>query len=328
MKRLLKSIVVGVAGLAMLSGVALAQDKPEKTDITIGLAVTVPTMLPVFLALDEGYFKEEGLNVKIIAFSGGTDLVRAMIAGSVDVGLSGLASVTVGIKADQPLKVFYGGFNMVMFEWYAVKGITSLADTKGKRFGVARLGSSTDVLTRYALKKNGIDPKSVQIVQGGESSPRLAAMEAGQLDVNILEPPATYAAADRGLNLIFKQSDIAPDSPYHTFFATEDFIKKDPNTVRALLRGFIKGVRRAKADKERSVKLLEDRIKLSKDYSARTYDNFIGQIYEDGRMPSDAGMQSFWEIGIMAGDFTEPWPKDRYLDSTFIDSYNQWKPAE
>jgi len=324
----MKAFAASIACLAMLTGAAEAQGKPEKTDVTIGLPVTTSTFLPIYLAQEEGYFKDEGLNVKIIAFHGGTDLVRAVIAGSVDVGVTALAGVTLGIKAHQPIKVFYGGFDMALFDWYAVKGIKSMADTKGKRFGVSRLGSSTDFLTRYALLKNGVDPKSVQIIQGGGSIPRLAAMDSGQLDVNILASPEKFIAADKGYNLIYKQSQIAPDYPFHVFFANESLLKKDPNTVRALLRGFVRGVRKAKSDKARSVKLLEERVKLEKKYAARAYDDFIDQIHEDGRLPSKEGMKAFWEIGIMSGDYKEPWPESRYLDPTFIETYNQWKPAK
>jgi NitT/TauT family transport system substrate-binding protein len=328
MNQLLKSTAAGLACLAALTSAALSQGKPEKTDLTIGLPLTTSTLLPIYVAEKEGYFKEEGLNVRVVAFNGGTDLVRAMISGSVDVGLTSLPDVTVGMKAQQPIKVFYGGFNMGVFDWYAVKSIKSMADVKGKRFGVSRLGSSTDFLTRYALKKNGIDPASVQIIQGGGSAPRLSAMEAGQLDVNILATPEKFIAADKGYNLIYKQTQIASDYPFHVFFATESFLKDKPNSVKALLRGFVKGVRKAKADKPAAIKVLEEAVKLDAKYASRAYDDFINNIYEDGRMPSENGMKTFWEIGMMAGDYTEAWPKERYLNSTFIDSYDQWKPAK
>jgi ABC-type nitrate/sulfonate/bicarbonate transport system substrate-binding protein len=226
------------------------------------------------------------------------------------------------------LRVFYGGFNMAVFDWYAVKGIKSMADTKGKRFGISRIGSSTDLLTRYALKVSGVDPKSVKIVQGGGSSPRLAAMEAGQIDVNIFAPPDKFIAADKGYNLIFRQRDIAPDYPFHVFFATQDFIKSHPNTITALLRGVVRGIRTAKADKKLSEKVLVAQVGISPKYAGRTYDDFIDKVYEDGRLPSDKGMKTFWDLGLMSGKYKSAWPKSRYLDPTYINSYAKWKPAK
>jgi NitT/TauT family transport system substrate-binding protein len=329
MNATIKLIAAATTMLMLHAGAAFAQEKPEKTEVTIGLPVTTSTFLPLYLADSEGFFKEEGLDVQLTAFRGGTDMVRGMIAGAVDMGVTALAGVTLGIKAGQPLKVFYGGFNMAIFDWYAIQKITSIEDAKGARFGVTRIGSSTDFLTRYALKTKGLDPKTdVKIIQGGGSASRLAAMAADQIDVNIFAPPETFIAKDAGYNLILKQTDIAPDYPFHVFFATEDYIEKNPNTIKAVLRAFVKGVRLAKADKQRSVKELMDRVGMEEKYASRTYDQIIGQIYEDGRLPSDKGMQTFWGIGIESGQFKEAWDKDSYLLPTFVDSYEQWKPAQ
>jgi NitT/TauT family transport system substrate-binding protein len=71
-----------------------------------------------------------------------------------------------------------------------------------------------------------------------------------------------------------------------------------------------------------------DRIGMDEEYAGRTYDDFIDYIYEDGRMPSVEGMEAFWEIGIEAGDYEEAWEDDRYLDATFMDSFEEWKPEE
>lgn len=317
-----------IAGIGLATTVALTAPAAEaQTEITIGLPVTTSTFLPLYMAAEEGYFEEEGLDVEVVAFRGGTDLVRGMIAGAVDVGVTSLAGVNVGIAAGQPLKAFYGGFNMAIFDWYATPDIESMEDAEGNRFGVTRIGSSTDFLTRYALERAGLDPESdVQIVQGGGSAERLAAMEAGQLDVNIFATPENFMAADAGFNLILRQRDIAPDYPFHVFFATEDYIANEPDTIRAILRGFVKGVRAAKADKDRAVEVLVSRVGMEPEYSARAYDDFIDHIYEDGRLPSDAGMQSFWDIGIMSGEYEEAWELDRFWDPTFADTYDEWKP--
>jgi len=316
------SLLAALLAIAPLS----AQSAPESTELTLGLPVTTATFLPIYLADEEGYFKDEGLKVKIVAFRGGTDMVRGMLAGAVQVGCTAFAGVSVAIKAKQPIKVFYGGFNMAVFDWYAVPSIKNLKDAKGKRFGVSRLGSSTDFLTRYALKSQGIDPKAVTIIQGGRSAPRMAAMDSGQLDVNIFAPPETFMAADKGYKRIVRQRDIAKDYPYHVFFAKEEFIKNNPNTIRGVLRAVIRGMRLAKSDRERALKTLIGRIKMDPKYAGRTYDDFINDIYEDGRLPTAKGMNAFWQMGIDAGTYTEAWPESRYLDRTFMNSYGKWKP--
>lgn len=327
MLNLLKTIGASVAAMGMAMSLAQAQAAPEKTDITIGLPVTTSTFIPLYLAQEEGFFEQEGLNVDIVAFKGGTDLVRGMVAGAVDVGVGALSEALVGVETGQGIKVFYAGFNMTVFDWYAVPEIKSLTDAKGARFGVTRFGSSTDFLTRYALSTHGIDPeKDVQIIQGGGSVPRLAAMDAGQLDVNIFATPEKFMAADRGYNKIMSQKEIAEDYPFHVFYTREDTLESSPNTIKALLRAYVKGVRLAKSDKERAVEVLVDRVGLEEEYAARGYDDFIDGIYEDGRLPSDAGMKAFWDMGIQNGTYEEAWPLERYWDPTYVDSFDEWKP--
>jgi NitT/TauT family transport system substrate-binding protein len=321
------SLVTAAAAALMLSfGSASAQDL-ERTSLTVGLPVTTSTFLPLYLAEEEGFFKEEGLDVELVAFRGGTDLVRGMVAGAVDVGVGAMAELIVGIESGQEIRGFYGGFNMAIFEWYAVPDISSIEDTKGKRFGVTRFGSSTDYLTRYILNRHGLDPQTdVQIIQGGGSGARMAAMDAGQLDVNIYAPPEKFMSADQGYNKIYDQKDIAHDYPNHTFYAPLAFLESNPNTVKALLRAFVKGVRLAKADRERSVKTISQRIGVGEAYAGRTYDDFIDELYEDGRFPSEAGMKSFWEIGIENGEYEAAKPEEEWLVRTFLDSYDEWKP--
>lgn len=301
----------------------------EQPNLRVAIIAAAATYVPLYLAIDEGIFAGEGLQVDLLTFRGGSDLIRAVVAGSADVGVVSLAEVLSAIDAGQPMRAFYGGFNVPAFDWYAVPSIHTLADARGKRFGVTQYGSSTDFLTRYALATRGLDPaKDVQIVQAGDSPTRLAAMQAGQLDVGVFAPPDKFVAAERGYNRILRQKDLAPDYPYHVFGAMASFISSHPRTLEALLRGFVLGVRAAKADRPRAIESMVKRIRMDPQYAGPTYDDVIDYLYEDGRLPGEQGMDLFFEMGIEAGRFTSHWPREKYWTPEFVDSYSRWKPAE
>lgn len=301
----------------------------EQPHLKVAIISVTATYVPLYLAVDDGVFAKEGLQVDLLPFRGGSDLIKAVVAGSADVGVVSLAEVTSAIDAGQPLRAFYGGFNVPAFDWYAVPSIHALADAKGKRFGVTQYGSSTDFLTRYALAKNGLDPATdVQIVQGGDSPTRLAAMQAGQIEVNIFAAPDSFVAAERGFNRILRQKDLAPDYPYHVFGAMTSFISSHPRTLEALLRGFVLGLREAKANKPHAIESIVKRIRMDPKYAGPTYDDLIGYLYEDGRLPSEQGLDLFFEMGIKAGRFSSHWPREKYWTPVFVDSYSRWKPAE
>src|ERR1700732_5094310 len=110
----------------------------EKPHITAGLAVPGATYLPLYVAVDAGIYEKEGLKVDLLEFRGGSELIKAVVSGAVDIGVVALAEITAGIDAGQPLKAFYAGFNMPDFEWYAVPTVKSFADAKGKRIGITQ----------------------------------------------------------------------------------------------------------------------------------------------------------------------------------------------
>ncbi len=327
-RRFVSGVALGLGLICTSAFESRAQSpKPESADITIGLSVNDSTFLPIYLAEGAGYYKDEGLNVKVLAFRGGSDLTRALVAGSVHVAVAAPTSVLAAINAGEKVKVFYGGFNQAPFFWYAAPSIKTMADVKGKRLGITRFGSSTDALTRFALVAAKLDPnKDVRIIQGGGSGERLAALEANQIDAGIFTWPHNFAAADRGFNLIASQSDFMPDFPIQSFFAMQSFIDKNPQTLKGVLRAFVRAVRLAKADKALSTKTLVSRAGLEEAYAARAYDQLIDGWREDGRLATDEGIKKFFEMAIAAGDVDRTWQASEYWDDRFAASYRDWAP--
>jgi len=300
----------------------------EKTHLTIGLSVPGATYLPLYVAVDEGTFVKQGIEADVVEFRGGADVIRAAVSGSIDVGVVALAEITSGIDAGQPLKAFYAGFNIPDFDWYGISSVNSLADARGKRIGITQYGSSTDFITRYALTVNGLDPaKDVQIIQAGPPSTRLAAMQAGQLDIAIFSTPEKFLAAERGYRLIYSQKQLSDDYPQHLFFATESFLSSHPNTVKALLIGHSQAVRLAKQDRQRAEQSLIKHLQIDPKYVERTYTDVIDHLYEDGRLPNEKSLEVFFDMGIKAGRYKERWPLTKFWIPIYVDTYSQWTLA-
>ena len=322
-------LALWLAGCSRTPVLATSAGSPlEKTHLTIGLAVPTATYLPLYVAVDEGTFSKQGLQVDLVEFRGGSELIKAIVSRSVDVGAVSLAEITSGIDAGQPLKAFYAGFNIPDFDWYGAASIKSLAGAKGKRIGITQYGSSTDFITRYALTINGLDPsKDVQIIQAGPPATRLAAMRAGQLDISIFATPEKFLAEEHGYKLIYSQKQLSDDYPQHLIFAIDSFLAAYPKTVKALLRGHTLGVRLAKQDKQLAERSLVKHLQIDPKYVERTYTAVIGHLYEDGRLPDEKSLQVFFDMGIKAGRYKERWPLARFWIPTYVDSYSQWTPA-
>ena len=202
----------------------------------------------------------------------------------------------------------------------------SIAATKGGRYAVTKYGALTDFLTRYAVRAAGLDPeKDIKILQLGGSPQSLAAMEAGQIEASILSAPNTYIAAEKGFVKLMSQKDyIAPDWPLHVVFAKEEYIAKYPNTIKAYLRAQGRAIDWIKANPEEAAQIGNKMTKFKIEYCRKFIDEYKDWWDTDGRI-AQKGMKVLWEIAVQAGDVTEPWPDNKWLDASFLKTQSQWR---
>jgi NitT/TauT family transport system substrate-binding protein len=299
--------------------------KPEMSRLNIGLPVPAFSLLPNWVADQKGFFKEEGITeVKILAFRGDADVVQALAAGSVDLNVASLTGLVNTITAGQKFKGIWAGYNMPLFSWYAQPKYKSIAEMKGGRFGVSKYGAMTDFLTRYALRKSGLDPeKDVNILQVGTDAQQLSALLSGQLDCTILSI-SSYTAAEKGMVRVMMQKDVAPDYPTHVVFAKEEFIAKNPNTLKAYLKATGKAMDWIKANRDEAAMLANKQLKFPPEHCLKGVDDYRDGWFPDGRLPQE-GMKVFWSIAVEAGDVKEPWPSSKWLDDSFLKTQGEWR---
>jgi NitT/TauT family transport system substrate-binding protein len=306
-----------------------APPKPllERPAIKIGLPVEATTYLPIYLAESKGFFKEEGLDVKLFTFKGDAGAIQALAGNSVDINVASLTGLITAISADQPFIAFWGGFNQADFDWYSPK-MKSLKEAKGKKFGITQYGALTDILTRSVLKKAGLNPeKDVQILQVGGSPSALAAMAAGRLDAAILSAPAKYVAQEKGMiHLLSERKHVTPDWPKHVVYSNKAFLKDNPETVKAFLRAMVRGLDYMGANRAEAADVLVKRLKFEKRHALLAVEETLPDFDRNGKVNQD-GLDAFWKLEIEAGDVKERWPDNKWLESSLMNSSKTWLDA-
>jgi NitT/TauT family transport system substrate-binding protein len=238
----------------IVCGPAAAQTKtpPEKKDVHIGAASVGITYLPVILAKQLGYFRDEGLNVTIAAFSGGSKALEAMLGGSTDM-VAGAYSNTITMAAKgQKLvtiaaQVQCPGWVFGVSRKSADK-VKTVADLKGKRVGVSAPGSSTHMVVNYILHKGGLKPDDVSIIGVGQAAGAVAAVRAGQIDALIVNDPAATVLVDGGDLRPLAEMRTAEgnkqvfgaDYPESSIYATKAYVDKNPRTVQAVADAIVR----------------------------------------------------------------------------------------
>lgn len=154
--------------------------------LRLGLTTSPPPPQPnalLWLARDRGYYQAEGLDVELQEVPATPSVVTALRTGDIDVG-SIATQDALSLTAANALQLRAIGSHEAQnhFVIVARDGINSVADLKGKSFGIARPGSVDDSLSRLVLTAQGLEPASMTFVAVGAPNLRIQAILAGQLD--------------------------------------------------------------------------------------------------------------------------------------------------
>src|SRR5262249_45431993 len=170
--------------------------------IRIAYSSINPHALLVSLAEKRGLFAKYGLSSVVVYIPGGSTVVQTMISGEIDLGqLTGAPGVAANLRGADIL--YIAMTDDTMGYQLATRGdIKSAAGLKGKRLGISRFASSSDFGTRTLLKRLGVDPKEVTILQIGNEAERLAALKSGSIDGSIFNAPFGNVAKKFNFNIL------------------------------------------------------------------------------------------------------------------------------
>lgn len=240
------------ATLATIPGLVIAQ-KLEKTKIQIAVGGKALTYyLPLSIAERKGFFKDEGLDVTIADFAGGSKALQAVVGGSADV-VSGAFEHNINLQSKGQFFrcfVLQGRAPMIGI---AVSNKTmpnykSPADLKGKKIGVTAPGSSTNMMVNFFLAKNGLKPSDVSIIGVGAGAGAVTALRSGQIDaISNLDPVLSILESSKDIKIISDTRKLADtkeifggNMPAGSLYAPQSFIDANPNTTQALTNAIVR----------------------------------------------------------------------------------------
>ncbi len=234
-----------------------AGGKLEKTTIEMAVGgVSQFIYMPLTLAEQLGYYKDEGLTVHVTDFKGGSQAAQALVAGQADV-TTGFYEHTIRFQVQQKqLTMFtlfdlYPGLVLLVTKAHANE-VHSMKDLKGHSVGVTAKGSSTDEMVKILAKKAGLSPDDIPVRNIGTGGDAIAAFKnPGDMWAGVTVDPAATLMVNQGLGTVLFDTRTAQQTkeifggawPAGGFYANTDFIKANPNTVGALARAGAKSLK-------------------------------------------------------------------------------------
>lgn len=306
--------MVFLALLLFYSRPSLALDK-----IRVGLSSVSALHGALWVTQEKGFFKKYGLEPELIVIGGASAQgVSALLAGDIQF-LSGAGEAVVhadlrGADAVMISAVLNKGVQRVM----ARPELRNPADLKGKKIGVTRFGSASHLVLGLMLRKWGMNPGDVSIIQVGSSPAMLASLDKGGIDVAVLTIPSVFVAEERGYGVLADLADM--DIAYlHTMIdTTRGYLRGHRELAVRFVKAFVEGIAYFKRNKEESLNVLRKKLRTDpagEKYLEKSYDLLASKYYERVPYPSLQGVETLLEF------IGKDNPRARVADpKSFIDS--------
>jgi NitT/TauT family transport system substrate-binding protein len=211
----------------------------ELTPITVGI-LPIAGLAPFFYGVEQGFFEDEGLDVRTEIGEGGAAFAPAVLARQNEVGVQVVSNLTNG--ADTPDR----GTDALLVA--PDSGIDSVDDLAGKTIAVNGLQGIGEVGVGALLDEQGLDPASVSFVEVGFPEMN-AAVAAGDVDVawNV-EPFITLGEQEGLVNLLDPLYEAEPSLPLGLVFASEEWLEENPELANAFYRALQRSLDAASDD--------------------------------------------------------------------------------
>ncbi|MCR2802913.1 ABC transporter substrate-binding protein [Paenibacillus soyae] len=211
----------------------------DKKLVRIGEVTRSLFYAPQYVAIEKGFFEEEGLEIELTTTPGGDKTMTALLSNSIDVALVGSeTSIYVYQQgADDPVINFAqltqtdGTFLVARektesFDWNSLKGSVFLGQRKG---GMPQMAGE------FAMKKHGIDPHNdMELIQNVDFANIAPAFSSGTGDyVQLFEPTASIFEKEGRGYVVASFGTESGHLPYTVFMTKESFIDKNAETVQA-----------------------------------------------------------------------------------------------
>ena len=248
--------------------------KPEKSDVNIGYLNSTAHLL-AFVAQEEGYFKEEGLNVTLTQFSSAAELVNGLESDKLDAAFIGSVPTLTFQSQGHDVTIFGGamtnGHGYVIKSEYAEKDEEGVEVLKGRNVASVK-NSVQDAELQILLKDAGIEigegKDKVNIVYFDSQKDAYAALLNSNIDAASVYSPYASLAKSQGYKVVYycAHEKALENQPCCRQVAKTTALSDSPNTYTALERAFIKAYHFTQSDHDKTVKDVKKYIDIEEDF--------------------------------------------------------------
>ena len=260
--------------------------------VTFSYSAVSMTWFPVKVALEKGYFRNEGIEPQLIQMNGNVATI-ALANGYIDFSLN-ISPVLNGAMQGLGTKLVAALNSRPLFALVVRPEITSAADLKGKVFAVSSFGNTQAILTEKHLQHLGLRKGDYQLLAMGATPARIAAMEKNIAQGSLMPLPTNVQLENRGYRLLGNTAEIVIN-PIAGLGVHEDRIKKDPELIKRAIRASLRSLQLLQMNPKETIKILMDWTRASEKDALRSLELAKPGLSKNG-MLTDEDLAIEWSF--------------------------------
>ena len=264
-------------GAALLIAYGLAAPALAEEIVVSNYGVSANGM-PFAVAMEKGFFKDEGINVTgIITSAGGGTTLRNMLAGNAPYGEVNPVVVVSAVLQGADLRIISDNVSTVAEFVWAVKPdspIKSVKDFKGKRVGYTNPRSTSQALANLLLQGAGLKPEDVEMMKTGGFGEGVAALDKGLVDVVPIPEPLWSKYKDK-YRAVVVASEALPPLGNVVGVTTVEGAAKNAKFISAVIRARRKAVQFMKTNPDEAADIIAKAYNLERDVSRSAVRNLV-----------------------------------------------------
>lgn len=241
---------MGLCLIGMITFICFTGKKEENDlrKIRVAEVTHSPFYTPFYVAIENGYFKEEGLDIELVLTPGADKVSAAVLSNDVEIGFAGPeASIYVYDGGEEDYIISFAGLTKRDGQFILAREANDnfkLEDLYNKEILVGRKGGMPSLNFLNALKKSNIDPKKININYSVEFAALSGSFIGGIGDyVNLFEPTATKLTKDNLGYVVASIGLMSGEVPYTAFNARKSFINNNEDVIRKFTKALNKGIK-------------------------------------------------------------------------------------
>ena len=258
-KYLIGVIILFIVIIIAIYSIFKDEENSNLTKVTLAEVAHTIFYAPQYVAINNGYFEEEGIELEVVLANGADAVMSAVLSGDVDIGFSGTEATIYVYNGGEKdyVKTFAGltkrdGTFLVSREKY---DNFTLNDLKGKTVIGGRKGGMPEMTFEWALRENGIDPKADLNI---DTSIAFAAMQGAFIGgtgdfVTLFEPNALSVEQNGYGYVVAYIGQLGGEVPYTAYNARTSYIENNKEIIKNFTKAINKGLQFVKENDAKTI---------------------------------------------------------------------------